>query len=34
LGYAGKEVELGIVLPQGLLTLPLRARSVDPVNEV
>jgi len=30
----GKEVELSIVLPQGLVTLPLRARSVDPVNEV
>jgi len=30
----GKEVELGTVLPQGLATLPLHARSVDPVNEM
>jgi len=32
--YAGKEDELGTVLPQGLPTLPLRAQSVDPVNKV
>jgi len=29
----GKEVELNTVLPQGLVTLLLRARSVDLVNE-
>jgi len=30
----GKEVEFSTVLPQWLATLPLRAQSVDPVNEV
>jgi len=29
-----KEVELGTVLPQRLVTLPLGTRSVSPVNEV
>jgi len=30
----GKEVELSTVLPEGLASLPLRARSVDPVNKI
>jgi len=33
-GYAGKEVELSTVLPQGLATLPLRAQFVNPVNKM
>jgi len=33
-GYVGKEVELNTVLPLGLATLPLRARSIDPVYKV